>query len=204
MFGKSTKSSTVPSQASSKRSKSTVTPAQQAARERALEIKRLQEEALSKLPIGSLYIVLYLRSDPPEPNNFHWGFYFHTIPSGGTKYHVKNLGIGWITDHGDTGGVFKSNFLCVVIHIATVPQARHAQVDQTMKSLDGNINSIPGISCRVWLLSILQKLIQNGIVRCSSYTELEQECFTIGNDHSSRAADNDQPRPVVRSRVCAI
>ncbi|KKZ61004.1 hypothetical protein EMCG_04340 [[Emmonsia] crescens] len=204
MFGKSTKSSTVPSQAGSERSKSTVAPARQAARERALEIKRLQEEALSKLPIGSLYIVLYLRSDPHEPNNFHWGFYFHTAIEGGTKYHIKNFGIGWITDHGQTSGVFKSNFLCVLVHIATVPQEKHAQVHQTMKSLDSNINSIPGISCRVWLLSILQMLIQHGIVRSSSYTELEQECFTIGNQHSSRAADNDQPRPVVRSRVCAI
>ncbi|EEH03886.1 conserved hypothetical protein [Histoplasma capsulatum G186AR] len=191
MLGQSTKSSTH-------------IPAQQAAKEKAFEIKRLQEEALRSLALGSLYIVLYLRSDPPRPNDFHWGYYFHTIPSGGTKYHVKNLGSGWITEHGSTTGLFKSNFLCVVVQIAAVAEAKYAQVDQIMRTHDGKLNSIPGISCRVWILSILQMLIENGIVQCSSCAELEQECFEIGNQHRFGAIANNQPRPVVRSTLCTI
>lgn len=81
------------------------------ARERALAIKKSQEDALARLPLNTLYIVLDIRSDPPQPNDFHWGYYFHTSPRGGSKYHMRNLGGGWIPDHGETGGVFKSNFL---------------------------------------------------------------------------------------------
>ncbi|EEH05276.1 conserved hypothetical protein [Histoplasma capsulatum G186AR] len=196
-------SSAVPTKVLLDASKST-TSSKQASRERALEIKRLQEEALRGLPVDSLYVVLYLRSDPPAPNDFHWGYYFHTHPDGGIKYHLKSLGSGWITEHGPTGGVFKSNFLCVLVHIATVPQEKHLQVDQIMKSLDGRCNSIPGITCRVWIMNILQKLIENGIVQCPSIAEFQQECFTIGNQNSKNASANNQPRPVIISRVCII
>lgn len=172
------------------------------ARERALAIKASQEEALSRLPLNALYIVLYIRSDPPQPNDFHWGYYFHTSPQGGSKYHMRNLGGGWIPDHGPTGGVFKSNFLCVLVQIATVAQAEHAQLDQIMRSRDRDVNSIPGVTCRVWLIVILQQLIQHGLVRCSSVDALVQECMDFGNQHSAEAASNMQPRPVVRSRIC--
>ncbi|OJD13800.1 hypothetical protein AJ78_05782 [Emergomyces pasteurianus Ep9510] len=180
MFGKSTKSSSEPPQAASDNSKSTVPPAHRGARERGLEIKRMQEAALLKLDIGSLYIVLYLRSDPPEPNDFHWAYYFHTNSQSG------------------------SNFLCVLVHIAAVPQEKRTQVDPIMKALDGNINSIPGVTCRVWIMKVLEMLIENGIVRCNSTSELQDECFTIGNQNSAAASKNNQPRPVVRSRVCTI
>lgn len=116
------------------------------AKERASAIKKTQEEALTRLPLNALYIVLYIRSDPPQPNDFHWGYYFHTGPQGGYKYHMRNLGGGWIPDHGKTGGVFKSNFLCVLIQIATVPQGKHGQLDQIMKSRDHDVNSIPGVT----------------------------------------------------------
>lgn len=172
------------------------------ARERATAIKKAQEEALTRLQLNTLYIVLYIRSDPPELNDFHWGYYFHENPQGGLKYHMRSLGGGWIPDHGKTGGVFKSNFLCVLIQIASVPQAKHSQLDQIMISRDGDVNSIPGVTCRVWLMAILQRLIQHEIVRCSSVDALIQECMSTGNQHSAAAAKNNQPRPVVRSRLC--
>ncbi|RAL01567.1 uncharacterized protein BO80DRAFT_424771 [Aspergillus ibericus CBS 121593] len=173
-----------------------------AAKERALAIKQLQEEALKRLPLNTLYIVLWIRSDPPRLNDFHWGYYFHKLSSGGTKYHMTNLGGGWIPDHGLTGGVFKSNFLCVLVEIATIPPAQHDQVDQIMRFHDGDINSIPGVTCRVWVLTILQKLIQNGLVLCNDIKALEQECMGFGNQYQGAAAQNDQPRPVVKSRLC--
>lgn len=115
---------------------------------------------------------------------------------------MTNLGGGWIPDHGATGGVFKSNFLCVLIEIARIPQAKHSQVDQIMRSHDGDVNSIPSVTCRVWVMAILQKLILNGIVQCSNCDALQQECMGFGNQYSDAAAANDQPRPVVKSRLC--
>ncbi|DAA77655.1 TPA_exp: Uncharacterized protein A8136_6201 [Trichophyton benhamiae CBS 112371] len=170
--------------------------------ERALAIKKLQEEALSRLPLDSLYIVLWIRADPPVSNDFHWGYYFHTAKLKGHKYHMKNMGHGWIADHGPTNGVFKSNFLCVLIQIASIPPEKKSLVDQIMRSRDGDVNSIPGMSCRVWVLTIAEKLSENGLVRYTSRDALEQECFRVGNQYSAAAAENTQPRPVVRSEVC--
>ncbi|KAK2865485.1 hypothetical protein FQN49_003524 [Arthroderma sp. PD_2] len=204
MFKKSSKSTSPSSKApsSSTAPSSSKTPPSMTPRERALAIKKTQEEALNRLPLNSLYIVLWIRSDPPQANNFHWGYYFHTHKAGGFKYHMKNLGGGWIADHGPTGGVFKSNFLCVLIQIGSIPQAKEAELDQVMKSHDGDVNSIPGVTCRIWVLAILQRLAQQGLVRYSSRDALEQECMRIGNQYSAGAARNNQPRPVVRSEVC--
>ncbi|KKK20528.1 hypothetical protein P175DRAFT_0504931 [Aspergillus ochraceoroseus IBT 24754] len=171
-------------------------------RERALIIKKAQEDALARLPLNTLFIVLHIRSDPPQPNDFHWGYYFHTSAQGGSKYHMRNLGGGWIPDHGPTGGAFKSNFLCVLIEITNVPHVKHGLLDQIMRSRDGDVNSIPGITCRVWLMVILRELIRQGIVRCSNIDGLQQECMTFGNQYSQGAANNTQPRPVVRSALC--
>ncbi|KAK2810171.1 hypothetical protein FQN50_003141 [Emmonsiellopsis sp. PD_5] len=195
MFGKSSTSGT--SKSSAKPSSTPKTP-----REGAAEIKRAPEQALSRLALNTLYIVLYIRFDPPRQNDFHWGFYFHTHSTGGSKYHIRNLGNGWIPDHGPSGGVFKSNFLCVLIQIALVPEAKKPQLDQIMRSLDSNINAIPGVSCRVWLFTVLQGLVQHGIVRCTDLAALQQECMGIGNQYMADAAVNRQPRPVVRSTLC--
>ncbi|OAX82370.1 hypothetical protein ACJ72_03287 [Emergomyces africanus] len=198
MFGKSGKSGTVPSSKSSANPSSAPDPV----KERADAIKEAQGHALSHLPLNTLYIVLYIRSDPPRENDFHWGFYVHTHPFGGSKYHIRNLGSGWIPDHGPTGGVFKSNFLCVLVQIADVPEAKTPQLDQIMRSLDPSINAIPGISCRVWLFTVLQNLVHHGIVRCTDLAALQQECMGIGNQNMADAAVNRQPRPVTRSRLC--
>lgn len=93
---------------------------------------------------------------------------------------MKNLGSGWIPDHGHTSGVFKSNFLCVLTQIAGIPEAKHGLLDQIMKSRDLDVNDIPDLTCRVWLLTILQDLIRHGLVRCSTVEELQQEMYDLG------------------------
>lgn len=165
-------------------------------------IKKQQEDALARLLLNTLFIVLWIRSDPPRQNNFYWGFYFHTSPQGGFKYDMRNIGGGWIPDHGLTGGVFKSNFLCALIQIATVPEASRDSLDRIMRSHDGDVNTIPRVTCRVWVIKVLEKLIQQGVVRCSDADALQQECMAFRNQYSPGATINQQPRPVVRSRVC--
>lgn len=173
------------------------------AKERALRIKQLQEEALEKLPAPKLYVVLFLRNDPPTANNFHWGFYYHQHKRGGTKYHMRNVNNGWMPDHATTGGVFKSNFLCVIIQIGTIPGDKEQQLDQTMRTYDANANDIPGITCRVWIFKILALLVQCGLVRCDNLQTLQEECLAFGNQYMNDAAKNNQPRPFVVSRHCS-
>lgn len=174
----------------------------QTPRKLATTIKEKQEEALSNLQLNSLFIVLYIRTDPPKQNDFHWAYYFHIKPSSGVKYHVSSLSGGWLAEHASKSAIFKEGFLCALVQIATVPEEAQARLDALMRSHDGDLNSIPGVTCRVWLLAILRKLVDERIVSCDSVEELQEECMEIGNRASLDAARNVQPRPIVRSRFC--
>ncbi|KAF2789726.1 hypothetical protein K505DRAFT_252705 [Melanomma pulvis-pyrius CBS 109.77] len=156
---------------------------------------------LDSLTPGGLYIILFIRGDPPSMNDFHWGLYLHHDSNyGGTKYHIKKEGSsGWITDHGHTRGVFKSFLLVGLFQIATVPQGRESHVDEKIRSYDPSINT-PGVTCRVWVLWVLALLQQpaNGytVLRCNNLNELEEEIKQWGNANAQSAADNGQPRPI--------
>lgn len=71
-----------------------------------------------------------------------------------------------------------------------------------MRSYDDAVNSIPGVTCRVWMFAVLLRLVQSGIVRCEDLDALQEECKEFGNRYRWDAAANVQPRPVVVSRVC--
>ncbi|RMZ78775.1 hypothetical protein DV738_g3676, partial [Chaetothyriales sp. CBS 135597] len=167
-----------------------------AATERGAWIKKVQEDALATLPTHKLYIGLWLRNNIPNSNDFHWGFYYHRDDKGGTKYHIKNMGSGWITDHAHTGGALKSQFLCVYVQIGSIPADKEGQLDQLVRSYDGSINTIPGITCRVWIFLVVQRLVEAGLLRCHDLASLERECLAFGNECSSSALKNDQPRPI--------
>lgn len=165
-------------------------------------IKQAQEEALESLPQRKLYINMYIRDDPPAANDFHWSFYYHKTNRGGIKYHLKNLGGGWITDHGWTGGVMKSQFLCVLVQIASIAADEEQRLDRIMRTYDGSANDIADVTCRVWLVEILQHLVQEKLVECNDLQSLLAECFAFGNQYMTDAAANRQPRPVVVSTHC--
>lgn len=41
--------------------------------------------SLDTLQVNGLYVILFLRTSPHTPNNFHWGLYLHRSPQqGGT------------------------------------------------------------------------------------------------------------------------
>ena len=167
------------------------------------DIKRLQEEALAALLRGKLYIGLWIRDDPPQPNDFHWGFYHHKHGHGGTKYYIANINQGWIAIHGSTTGVFKSVFLCMLIQIGSIHIGKEEELDRIMRSYDDRVNSIPGMTCRVWIFTILPHLIEAGLLHCDDLDALQQECFEFGNVYRMSARDNDQPRPVIVSNTCS-
>jgi len=164
--------------------------------------------SLADLKDGGLYVILFIRGDPPEIDNFHWGLYLHkNVVSGGTKYHIKTQGSGWITDHGPTSGVFKSFLLVGLFRIADIPAGWEGYVDQTIRSYDNQVNT-PGTTCKVWVFWVLELLKRqsNGytILKCNDLTTLEREIKDWGNTKAPGAARNDQPRPVGASRICGL
>lgn len=163
---------------------------------------------LSSLKVNGLYIILFIRNQPPVQNDFHWGLYFHRdSDTGGTKYHVRQQGSGWMPDHGPTAGVFKSFLLVGLFRIADIPAGWEGHLDQTIRSYDSQLNT-PGISCSAWIfwvLALLQKSINGQVIlKCDNLATLEAEVKTWGNANAMSAAYNVQPRPVAASALCGL
>ncbi|KAJ5923625.1 hypothetical protein N7454_008870 [Penicillium verhagenii] len=164
--------------------------------------------SLGTLSPNGLYILLYIRHHPPVPNNFHWAFYFHISPQqGGTKYHVKDIGQGWIPDHGVNHAVMKEFLLVGLFQIAHVPTGQEEYLDRIMRTFDGRLN-VPETTCRIWILWVLA-LLQGTVdgrrlLECDDVQALEEEIKDWGNENAMGAANNEQPRPVGRSSLCRL
>ena len=160
------------------------------------------------LQVNSLYVLLFIRLGEPVPNDFHWGLYLHLDPRIGTKYHVKGIGDGWIADHGSVADVLKSLLLVGLIRIADVLGKCINHVDTVLRSYDDRLNSIPGITCHVWLfwmLEMLQKPMGDlRILKCNSLEVMQQEAMSWGNIHAHDGSLNMQPRPISYSTLCQL
>ncbi|KAL4921964.1 hypothetical protein BDW62DRAFT_99385 [Aspergillus aurantiobrunneus] len=119
---------------------------------------------------NTLCISLFIRADPPLPNDFHWALYHPTTPTSGTKYHITNEGHGWIAGHSRESppGHLKSFLLVGLIRIASVntntgdPDDLNSKIDGILRSHDNKLNDKDGVTCRTWLLEMLGILYREG------------------------------------------
>ncbi|OJJ60572.1 hypothetical protein ASPSYDRAFT_742805 [Aspergillus sydowii CBS 593.65] len=156
---------------------------------------------------NTLYICLFLRSDPPLLDDFHWALYHHTT-KGGMKYHITNEGRGWIAGHSreSPSSILKSFLLVGLIRVAGVNNISanaddmNRKIDGTLRSHDGKLNDKDFITCRIWLLEMLGILYMEGLladVRCGGDMKmLERVVKQWGNGFAEGAMRNVQPRPV--------
>ena len=163
--------------------------------------KKIQEAAAKVLPGEKLYISLFIRDDPPKPDDFHWSLYYHQQDTRGWKYHFGNEGGGWMLDVGPVGCVFKSSFLCVLIEIASIPMSMKSQLDQLITSRNVGSNETPGFNRIRGLFMIVDALRSTGMLRCESLEALEEECLALGNHHMLTCAKAEQPRSWVASKL---
>lgn len=168
------------------------------------ESLRKQQQALAALPVGGLYIAMFLNF-VGDSIGFHWGFYLNTGGSNGMKYHVTGSNAaGWRTDHAEVRNSFKSVALTVFVKVGQIPADSFNQLDQIMRLHDANLLAIPGVNCHVWLFEIMKQLVQKGLVKCSgSMGDLEAECREFGDQYKDGALKNVQPKPVVVSAICS-
>ncbi|CZT17627.1 uncharacterized protein RCC_03464 [Ramularia collo-cygni] len=167
-------------------------------------VSELQKNAYGSLPVGGLFIALFVSADPHQSDAFHWGIYHHATSFKGTKYHITGSAGRWIAAHSDARNTFKSQSLSVLVQIGQIPQSATDQLDQIMKSHDHELNNLPGLTCRVWVFTVVEKLVAAGLLTMTGTTStLEDECKAYGNQLSSGDAQKDQPRPVVRSAICS-
>lgn len=168
---------------------------------------------------GGVYIALSMTMNQ---NAWHWGLYHHRDSTAmhhplrgnytvhrGMKYHIRNLAHGWIADHQQTSGLMGSMSLIGVMRIGMVPfgSNAHAALDQIARSVDTTLNTLQGVTCRVWVLHIIGFLITSGVLRPSSppnvglnavVTAVETEAHQFAQQHAPQQANH--PRPIIRSR----
>lgn len=159
---------------------------------------------------NTLYIALYVRTDPPVPDNFHWALYFHhDATRGGTKYHITNEGgqSAWVASHGPESNILKTFLLVGLLRIVDVPPGAVDAVDQLIRRYDAQLNDL-GVTCRTWLFRVLQLLqrqepspvdaVEDGKVLDAKVDleTLEREVKDWGNRYAAEACRNVQPRPV--------
>lgn len=153
---------------------------------------------------NSLYVVLYLHGFGIESFKFHWALYFHDeTHNGGIKYHIRDIGAGWIPEHGHKGGIAKEAFLVGLIEVArNVLEEWHAMLDTLARASDEVLNATPGVTCRTWALDVLLRLIDAGLMEGCDLGILEQEILGIGEEWRPAALLAELPRPIRSSRIC--
>ncbi|KAK8167646.1 hypothetical protein IWX90DRAFT_484136 [Phyllosticta citrichinensis] len=157
----------------------------------------------SELRPQGLYVALYVRDDPPKPDDFHWALYLHESDSkGGTKYHVIGRQGRWMADHTEIKDLLKKFLLVGLFQIAAIPDSFQSKIDEAFRLLDYKLNEVD-ITCRTWVFRVLEifresapSLIQEDL------GALEAEIKEWGNQHAQSASMNEQPRPVGISKSC--
>lgn len=114
----------------------------------------------------------------------------------------------WIADHADTKGVFADFLLIGLCQIATIPVEHIGNVDSIFRTYDRQLNDVPGLNCRTWVLKVLEALQKSEtgkiVFKCHNLAALEQEVLDFGNANAESACLNHQPRPLVRSALCGL
>jgi hypothetical protein len=153
---------------------------------------------------NTLYIILYLRGTAPD-TGFHWGLYHHySLQAGGYKYHIRNLGSGtWIADHASTRGAAKSFLLVGAFAIATLSSSYGPAVSQIAQQEDHLLNSIAGMTCRVWVLRALARLKLGTLLPYCDTQQVEREAIAFGEAFRQSASFGERPRPTGRYSMFA-
>ncbi|KAF2114428.1 hypothetical protein BDV96DRAFT_576766 [Lophiotrema nucula] len=142
------------------------------------------------LTTGGLNILLFIRDDPPKPDDYHWALYHHTCPSSGTKYHIRNIGAGGLSDHARhaiQGTRNSSPPLVGFFYIGNIPVEVEECVDTKLRTYDRELNEMVGTTCRTWLLRALELLKEfkdsdgKSILVGQDIGEIEKEAKAFAN-----------------------
>ncbi|THH09487.1 hypothetical protein EW146_g8671 [Bondarzewia mesenterica] len=153
---------------------------------------------MTALEIGGLYIMLFARAIPDE---YHWALYHHWSPHRGTKFHIRNLGEGWIVEHAVVSDAPIQLLLAGFLKIASVrPEDKEVLHDLIAPVT----HDVPNVTCRTWILDAVQACIVAGLVRCASLADLESEAKAFGFVQFEDTVSNVQPRPIAVSKRCSL
>lgn len=142
---------------------------------------------------GTLHVLLFLRQDR---GSYHWALYHNHSSRRGWTYEIRNVGSDglWMADHVSTWSVHKRLFLVGAYTVGPVAADRHETVHRIASSMDDELNVIPGLTCRVWLLRVLELLDTAGVVAVPS--DIEDKVKAFGEANWDSASSAVKPRPI--------
>jgi hypothetical protein len=77
-----------------------------------------------------------------------------------SKYPIQQEAVGFVS--------FQCGLLAIrSFPIGTIDSADAAQLDNVRRSYDGQLNNTPNLNCGTWLLTIVEKLVEQSPVQCS-------------------------------------
>ncbi|KAF8062228.1 hypothetical protein FPV67DRAFT_261669 [Lyophyllum atratum] len=181
-----------------------------------------------ELVSGGLYIFMTMRADFGD---CHWGLYLHhnttvvavppnlhnnALPSAvkhrtihrGKKYHVRNLGEGYIPDHQVVGDMLSTLFLVGLLRIGTIQDSAVADVDNIISALDDQVHELSkgnSIYCRTWVVGIIRQLVERGYLATNAtdnHVWAHVEDFGVKEWGSAEKAV--QPRPIATSSLFIV
>lgn len=160
---------------------------------------------------GGIYVALFVRG---EANTFHYSLYHHhssckdakgRIVTDGMQFSVNQLGVGWITAHERTAGVMNLLFLVGLVKIGSCEDS--AELERLVRVEDDMLNEIPGVTCRVYTMRAIQRLLEASILRSifnATLEEIEEELRHFALAHEEDANMAIQPRPLHFSKLFIV
>ncbi|PBK75498.1 hypothetical protein ARMSODRAFT_949751 [Armillaria solidipes] len=142
------------------------------------------------LETSALYIALYARAPPTTTT----GLYHHSSEKAGTKFHIRNLGEGWIEGHEVTSGIQKDFLLMGFLKIGKIDALAEVRLRSLVSSVPYNT---AGVTCRTWVLGALRNCIDAGFIKGNAPHQLESEAKAFGYSQFDDTVANVQPRPIV-------
>ena len=105
-----------------------------------------------------------------------------------------------------TAGVFKSRALIGLVRVAMIPGEHKEKIKQLIKEDDKTLDEIEGIDCRVWVLRVLGRLRDVGLLKCGDATiaAIEEEITVWANLNKDGTYSDDQLPPLKDSHFCEL
>jgi hypothetical protein len=157
-----------------------------------------------KVPVKEEGLYLFIRGNPSIPG--HHGLYRHKSGNGGSEYHARNIGFGWVKETGITHGLPESMGMILLLHVGVVPEDEFSSFESILKGIavrpyDSSFN------CIVWAREALEALVSQRVVALKPHKSVEdllEEAQVVSLSMRDDVMDGTKTPQAIDSNVCML
>ena len=121
---------------------------------------RGSRDPILRLEVNGLYVLL---SEQEVSNRWHWALYLHRGPSQGWTFHITRPTGFWFYDYRTSESVIYSDEVITALKIAVIDPDMHTILRDRLAQVPLEDTRRFGVlTCRTWLLQVLEKLDNEG------------------------------------------